>query len=357
MENLHSNLAPPSRTLPDCASYRLGDYFSACARREPPMSGCLTKKQPFDRGDGLLVHYGDDGDLGSQEVVRFDSGFGLISSYFNVADHYVGRSVGENWLTLQFRLNGTSTELFGDKGQTTALDSHCHVVVLPDGVDKACWIDKGVQWRTVVLALHLDRTRQIMTDISAGLPSAFGDILRNPQASEFYFKSVPLTQSMLRAVLDLTHSPYTGKTRMIYAQAKAMELMCLTFETLKRDHGSQNASPPVVLNSRDVSRLFDAKERLTNDLGSPISNKQLARLVGLNETKLTRGFREVFGLTLFNYYQQCRMRQAHTLLAQDGRSVDETAHRLGYAHVSSFSKAFRRFYGLSPRGHQNMRLK
>jgi len=65
MENLHSNLAPPSRTLPDCASYRLGDYFSACARREPPMSGCLTKKQPFDRGDGLLVHYGDDGDLGS----------------------------------------------------------------------------------------------------------------------------------------------------------------------------------------------------------------------------------------------------------------------------------------------------
>lgn len=47
---------------------------------------------------------------------------------------------------------------------------------------------------------------------------------------------------------------------------------------------------------------------------------------------------------------EVRAQLAEELLASGGLTVGEVARRLGYVEVSSFSQAFRRWYGVSPRG-------
>ncbi|MBU3062708.1 helix-turn-helix transcriptional regulator [Nocardia sp. NEAU-G5] len=51
---------------------------------------------------------------------------------------------------------------------------------------------------------------------------------------------------------------------------------------------------------------------------------------------------------------EIREQLAEELLITQGLSVAEIAHRLGYVEVSSFSQAFRRWKGMSPRAFRQL---
>lgn len=75
---------------------------------------------------------------------------------------------------------------------------------------------------------------------------------------------------------------------------------------------------------------------------------ELARLCGLSVRQLTRGFRVSRGATIGAYVEQYRMEAAkRQLLAGD--SVKAIAFAMGFASPSSFTFAFRRATGVSPR--------
>jgi AraC family transcriptional regulator len=75
---------------------------------------------------------------------------------------------------------------------------------------------------------------------------------------------------------------------------------------------------------------------------------ELAALCGLSVRQLTRGFRISRGSSLGEYMAQCRLESAKRLLATD-QSVKAIAYSLGFASPSSFSYAFRRAVGETPR--------
>lgn len=64
-----------------------------------------------------------------------------------------------------------------------------------------------------------------------------------------------------------------------------------------------------------------------------------------------RAFREQTGMTFVRWRYAARMRIAREMLA-GGAKPTAVARRLGYAHLPTFSAAFTRFHGLSPRGYQ-----
>ncbi|MFI8486681.1 helix-turn-helix domain-containing protein [Streptomyces rubrogriseus] len=64
-----------------------------------------------------------------------------------------------------------------------------------------------------------------------------------------------------------------------------------------------------------------------------------------------RAFRNETGMTLGRWRYAARMRVARELLA-GGAPPSAVARRTGYAHLPTFSTAFSRFHGLSPREYQ-----
>jgi AraC family transcriptional regulator len=92
-------------------------------------------------------------------------------------------------------------------------------------------------------------------------------------------------------------------------------------------------------------RLID--ERLREVREAPTLS-ELAGLCKLSVRQLTRGFRKSRGCSIGEHVSQSRLENAKRLLATD-QSVKVIAYSLGFASPSSFSYAFRRSVGETPR--------
>ena len=136
--------------------------------------------------------------------------------------------------------------------------------------------------------------------------------------------------------------------RSLYAEAKAYELLSLGLQSLidikagqeRRDSG---------LTTRDIEKIHNARRILEERFLEPPKIAELARAVGLNEAKLMRSFKQVFGPTIFDFSQQLRMELAKKLIETTDMSVTEIALDVGYEYSSNFTTAFKRHFGITPK--------
>lgn len=154
----------------------------------------------------------------------------------------------------------------------------------------------------------------------------------------------PPMQLVLQQMLDC---PYQGVMKQMYLESKSIEVLVLWLDQARScDRPPQ---PTTQLRSRDLALIHQAKDILLQHIDNPPSLMTLARQVGLNDCTLKRGFRQVFGTTVFGYLHHHRMEQARSLLLENQHSIMAIAQTVGYTNLSAFSTAFRKKYGVSPR--------
>ena len=68
----------------------------------------------------------------------------------------------------------------------------------------------------------------------------------------------------------------------------------------------------------------------------------------MSSTKLKKIFKSVFGVPIYEYYQQKRMERAGELLATGKYSVKQVAGIIGYSNMSNFTTAFRKYMKQEP---------
>jgi transcriptional regulator GlxA family with amidase domain len=95
--------------------------------------------------------------------------------------------------------------------------------------------------------------------------------------------------------------------------------------------------------------MLDLTHWLRRHAGEPLSIGQIACHMNTTPTTLQRHFRQALGITVFDFLQQERLRLARHALESEGLSVTQAAAMAGYANPGSFSTAFRRYFGLTPR--------
>lgn len=129
-----------------------------------------------------------------------------------------------------------------------------------------------------------------------------------------------------------------------YMQIKVQELLYLLFHKLSLRQSSVHQR----ISSNDAERLLRIRNELLSDLSAPPVLRELSQLAAMSETKLKLLFKQTFGSTIYNYYQQARMEEAAFLLKQ-GNSVAEVGYELGFSNLSHFSRLFEKHYGLTPK--------
>ena len=162
-----------------------------------------------------------------------------------------------------------------------------------------------------------------------------------------FTKLFPLC-SRKRNVLDslLNHS-YSGSLENIFVNAKMHELLLYSLECLV-DEKEEGFSCKFLADESGRERIYKSRDILLQHIGDPITIKELSRKVAMNECYLKKGFKEVFGTTIFDFYQQQRMEHAKYLLYEKGLSVTDVSALLGYSSISHFSAAFKKHTGLKP---------
>lgn len=207
---------------------------------------------------------------------------------------------------------------------------------------------------TVEVDIHL-APEQFQTLIGGQvdiLPTEVQRILARDEALPF--SSVrPITPTMQLVLQQMLACPYQGVIKQMYLESKSVEVLALWLDQIRSSEPAFHSSTASC--KIDVDRIHQAKEILLQQLDHPPSLLTLARQVGLNDCTLKRGFKQVFGTTVFGYLHQCRMEQARSLLLENQHSVTTIAQIVGYTNLSAFSSAFRKQYGVSPRAMQGGR--
>jgi AraC family transcriptional regulator len=163
-----------------------------------------------------------------------------------------------------------------------------------------------------------------------------------------FTKTVPLCNKT-RAVLEalLNHS-YSGSLANIFINAQVQLLLLQSLNCLLGEKEPEVFECRFLANVDDREKILRARDVLLEHIGEPITIKELSRKVAINECYLKKGFKELFGTTIFEFYQGQRMEHAKYLLYEKGLSVTEVSVLLGYSSISHFSTAFKKHTGLKP---------
>ncbi len=139
----------------------------------------------------------------------------------------------------------------------------------------------------------------------------------------------------------------------LFIQSKKLELLSSFFET-SDSRGKYEC--PFLNYQENVEKVREAKALLISDLKASPTIKELSRLVGLNESHLKSGFKEIYGKPIHQYFKSYKNEIAKRQLDEKEISINVLAGELGYTNVSHFIESFKKQFGLTPKQYQ-MKLK
>jgi len=96
-------------------------------------------------------------------------------------------------------------------------------------------------------------------------------------------------------------------------------------------------------------RLCDLRVRLRDRCEESLPLDTLGGELGVSPSRFLRRFRAVFGATPHALQSEARLARACVLLRASTRPVTEVCFEVGYRSLGSFSAAFSRRMGCSPR--------
>ena len=151
--------------------------------------------------------------------------------------------------------------------------------------------------------------------------------------------------SLQKIVDEIISEPANETFKLFFLRIKAEELICrLLMELENRDEKQLHA-----LNIYDIQAVYRVKQQILEHLETPPVIKELALVAHMSPTKLKRLFRQIFGDSIFSYYQQFRMQEAALLLSAEKLSVAAVGYRMGFTNLSHFSRIFKAHIGINPK--------
>lgn len=249
--------------------------------------------------------------------------------------------IGEEMIQMHFGLTGYQYSPLD--GQQMYVEANQHNLFylrgnLDDRVDSARCAD----YRTFEINIepsHLDHLLPhhpaLIPQFNAGVQQGVSRLL-GPQART-------ITPVMLQIIHAMEHCQLPGFLRQTYLEAKVQELLVLQIAQF-----IHQPTPRLIIHAADQDKLSALKEWLLAHYQEPITLSQLATLSGLNTDKLSKGFKALFGTTIFTYLSDLRLEQARELILSGGFSISQISAQAGYKNPQHFTAAFKRKFGYLP---------
>jgi AraC-like DNA-binding protein len=201
---------------------------------------------------------------------------------------------------------------------------------------------KNQTYRTFSIRMHVD-----YLDSFAG---AFPEIavmrqkINDRQPAVLYTVNHVAAGELLLHIQEILHCNYSDKLLKLFLDAKLPIILFSGFE--------QNAVPKQkangTLRESDIRQIENIRQLLIENLHTRYTLAELAKIAGMSETRLSKGFLTRVGKTCLTFQLHACMEKAKELLLTTDDSADEIGIEVGYQAGDSFSKAFKKHYGLAP---------
>lgn len=181
-------------------------------------------------------------------------------------------------------------------------------------------------------------------DIPEKVKSIFLDTAN--EKSFFYQTNYSMASSIhLQAVINSEH---IDLAKSVYLEGITLELLS---NQIKQFKNSVSTTPKkrTVLNNDDIEKILEAKELLLENIEESPTIESLATKVGVNQTKLKIGFKNIFDKPIKTWLRHQKLEKAQLLLLQDQMGIKEISETVGYLNQSHFSRQFKTRYGVLPK--------
>lgn len=282
---------------------------------------------------------------GSIRRVRLAPEFSLLIHQYVLTEELILKRTAADTTTdrvnVLFQLHtGPEQQRVANEAAPTHRRTECTVRITSPNISSELRFPPGVAIFFTVLSMARPALRDLLR--LNGMNGVVEQILVGNQGFLFYETMPADAQKTLRALTALDTQRALGELR---SWIRVQELICWLFDRLlMREIGKHRP-----IHRTDAEQLERVRAAVVADLSVPPQLPQLASVAGMSISKLTDLYKQVFGDSIYDYFQKARMDEAGKLLRRGGYSVSETGYRLGFTNLSHFSRLFTTHYGITPK--------
>jgi AraC-like DNA-binding protein len=152
------------------------------------------------------------------------------------------------------------------------------------------------------------------------------------------------TREMIAATEAILNNPFGPKVQPYILETKVKLILIEALEKIAADTGKVLHA----LRRTEKDALQYARQLIDAAPDTPLTHSELAKLSGLNECTLKRGFRLLFGVSPYQYHVQLKMDRAKEMLLSTREPLEYIAYVVGYSQSSSFGHEFKKMMGMTP---------
>jgi AraC-like DNA-binding protein len=290
---------------------------------------------------------------GWREVVAFDTaGAAIIGDFTITRSASVNVSVG-NQFFIQLLLDGHDI-LPPSHGPRAAAGGKMLFGRLRADEQTQFMLPNGGRWRSLFIGVS-DRA---VADMWGVEPERLVDLLRSAKSADEaeepnmieYGGYISLAKH--NAPEQIFSCTLPAAQRRAFIWSRSLELMIDIVSNALAESETERGGL-----SRSRSAVRVARDILHREIAHPHTIDSLSYRVSMTRRDFMSSFKEEFGVTFHDYYMDARMSRAASLLNETRVRVTEVSEQVGYTQLSSFSRAFKAFHGVSPCAfHETRRL-
>ncbi|MBP3480824.1 MAG: helix-turn-helix transcriptional regulator [Clostridia bacterium] len=111
---------------------------------------------------------------------------------------------------------------------------------------------------------------------------------------------------------------------------------------------SVTVSPDRKDGGAEDGKMREIHDYIENNFYKNITLDELCFIFNTNKTTLCGHFKRVYGTTVIDYVNECRVKKAKVYLRAGDRNVTQIASALGFASIHYFSRIFKKYEHMSP---------
>lgn len=213
-----------------------------------------------------------------------------------------------------------------------------YVRIFPYAIGQTLQLKKGTRMSYVSISVSAAYLKTFLREEESNFKFVFDS------ANNFWIEEL-MNDDILRTVNELVKKEEPSSIKSFYYKMKAMQLLFYLFESLKK----RDSVPDQKLNKYDIEAVYQVRDKIISSLSVPRSIAELKQIAGMNELKLRKIFKQIFGMGIYDYYQLMRMKEAARLLREENLTVTETGYQMGFENLGHFSKVFEKHIGKKPK--------
>lgn len=284
-----------------------------------PFGQLTTKQWLFD---GIRILYSET-DLQRSTEFDWKGDMELVTMHFNIQGK---TSIQQHGMNGSFELNRNQHNLF----YGTSAEG------------KMKWDEP--QMKSFMIQFSKDAFLAISKDGNESLKQ-FADKIASGTPVAFSASNLNIDLPLHTCINSILNCEFSSGSKRLFLFSKTIELLVLQAEAFNT---VENQKPEYLKHDYDKERIVFARDYLVKNIGSPPTLPELAKIAGINEYKLKRGFKEIFNQTAFSYLSDLRLEMAKNHLLVGKKQATEIAMELGYCSLQHFSSAFKKKFGVPP---------